>query len=924
MPEIRRNTRLHVFFILNVLLLALALSPAAGAATTTPVSLALDGSYGNDLSYWPAISADGRYVVFQSYASNLVPNDTNGAPDIFVRDLVTGETTRVSVASDGSQSNEPTNASWPWSSISGDGRYVAFSSEATNLVDNDTNGQPDIFVHDRQTGKTIRVSVASDGTQADENSMFPKLSADGRYVAFQSYACSLVATPLPSCPKGDIKIMISQVYVRDLQTGTTVLVSTGLDGTPGNSSSVYPSISADGRYVAFSSLATNLVANDTNEQAGLINSGRDVFVHDLQTGETTRVSVSSSGIQGNSWSDYPSISGDGNVIAFVSAATNFTQVPSGVSEIFVHNRATGTTVLASKNSSGDPANDTCWNVSISGSGRYVAFDTLATNLGSAFGFNVFLHDLETGRTTVVSQTSDGQPATGWSFLPRSPAAISAEGNRIVFRSDSTNFGGNDTNGTADVFVRDTGDPVIQAVPAEVFFGSVNVSAVSQPRTLTLANTGSSDLVISRLSLTGDNTTSFAMQNDACSGQKLVPGANCTVQLFFEPESPGSKSGAVEVSSNAASNSMLLVPLTGTGVREGIPDISVSPRWLLFNRVEAGSNSSLQTITVSNKGTALLTVDSVALQGDDTEQFGIQNDSCTGQTIPAGSQCTVQIVFLPTSVNSKTAELAVASNDPDSPNISVFLRGNANNAGGNASLDVTAAVIHSTINELVISDSSAELPGQISPQVIVSFRASSVDSDVNVSLRYATLPANPVFYKVMQSGLRTLYPNNQCSGVSNVVLNGKNFSFKIRDNSECDSDPAVGVIYDPVVVAGDPSESGGGAAAPGNQGKEGCFIATAAYGSYLEPEVMALRKFRDRYLLTNRAGRLFVRLYYAYSPPVAAAIAKSEVLRFSVRGALTPVVYALKYPGLFAAFLFPSFLLFIALIRKYRPLMHRRQ
>jgi len=169
------------------------LSPTAGA--TTRVSVASDGGQGNGDSRYSSISADGRYVAFRSWASNLVGGDTNSEQDIFVHDRQTGQTTRVSVASDGGQGNY--DSQYP--SISADGRYVAFDSWASNLVGGDTNGGPDVFVHDRQTGQTARVSVASDGGQGNDGSYWPSISADGRYVAFYSWASNLVGGDTNGC-----------------------------------------------------------------------------------------------------------------------------------------------------------------------------------------------------------------------------------------------------------------------------------------------------------------------------------------------------------------------------------------------------------------------------------------------------------------------------------------------------------------------------------------------------------------------------------------------------------------------------------------------------------------------------------------------------------------------------------------------------
>lgn len=286
---------------------------------TTRVSVASDGTEGNSASWISGISANGRFVVFRSASSNLVIEDTNDVYDIFVHNLHTGETTRVSVASDGSQSD---GHSWT-PGISADGRYIAFDSSAANLVLGDTNEAIDVFVHDRQTGQTTRISVSSDGEQGNGNSHAPSISGDGVYIAFGSYASNLVA--------GDTNDEYD-VFVHNQLTGETSRVSVSSGGLQGNAISGSPSISSDGRYVVFASSASNLVPDDDN-------GNQDVFVHDLHTGETMLLSSASDGTLGNGDSGTPSISADGLYISFYSDANNL--VPSdlnGSSDIFVHNR----------------------------------------------------------------------------------------------------------------------------------------------------------------------------------------------------------------------------------------------------------------------------------------------------------------------------------------------------------------------------------------------------------------------------------------------------------------------------------------------------------------------------------------------------------------------------------------------------------
>jgi Tol biopolymer transport system component len=284
---------------------------------TTAVSVDSTGALANADSSRGAISADGRYVAFESNATNLVAGDTNATSDVFVHDRQTGQTSRVSVDSAGVQANM--NSEMP--SISADGRYVAFSSRAWNLVPGDTNGAYDIFRHDRQTGATIRVSVDGSGFERPGDSYFPMLSGDGSRVAFISGA-QLVPE--------DTDFM-EDVYVRDLTAGWTVAANVTSSGTLNTADAKLGGISADGRFVSFAT-STLIAPGDTNFS-------RDVFVHDLSTGQSTSVSVDSNGVQGDKSSYGGEISADGRFVAFYSIATNL--VPgdtNATSDVFLRDR----------------------------------------------------------------------------------------------------------------------------------------------------------------------------------------------------------------------------------------------------------------------------------------------------------------------------------------------------------------------------------------------------------------------------------------------------------------------------------------------------------------------------------------------------------------------------------------------------------
>jgi hypothetical protein len=310
------------------------------AGTTVLVSKSTGGLQGNAGSRFSTISANGQFVSFFSNASNLDKNDLNGATDVFVRDLGTGTTTLVSVTPSGVSGNGPSTEAY----ISGDGRFVGFVSLASDLVGNDTNGSRDIFVRDLVAGATERVSVGPSLAQANAHSYYPWLSSDGNIVAFYSLATNLVS--------GDTNL-VADVFVHDRQLDMTELVSVGLGGTPAIGESLYPSLSANGRFVAFGSVATNLVTNVTSG-AG------DIFVRDRHSGTTELVSQGAGGAQANAAIQlWPAISPDGRFVTIHRGASNLVQGDTnGVWDSFQRDRALVATrycTPANSNSTGQAA-----------------------------------------------------------------------------------------------------------------------------------------------------------------------------------------------------------------------------------------------------------------------------------------------------------------------------------------------------------------------------------------------------------------------------------------------------------------------------------------------------------------------------------------------------------------------------------------
>ena len=451
-----------------------------GALATPAIALSLPGIEEFSL---PSISADGRYVAFSWHATNLVPDDTNDSVDVFVRDLDTGITELVSVAPDGTPGNDFSVLT----SMSSDGRFVAFYSAASNLVPDDTNNAIDIFVRDRQTGITELVSVATDGSLANGGSVWPSISDDGRYVAFSSSATNLVPniTNVASHPE-EIK-----TFVRDRQTGITELVSVSSDGTPANNTTGFwywqVSISADGRYVSFVSAADNLVPNDNDNS-------KDIFVRDLQQGTTELVSIIANDSSDDYWGylSIPSLSADGRYVAFDAYDSRLLAPLPDIEDYidqdnfgtfladlqayydsfdintFIRDRQTGSTELVSVKIDGADGNNKnsrySKQPSISADGRYVAFTSEASNLVTGDTNNssdIFVRDLQTGITELVSVGIDGSPGNPSSFDPSFSSfnpSINADGRYIVFSSVANNLIPNNSFlDNLELFVRDRGN-----------------------------------------------------------------------------------------------------------------------------------------------------------------------------------------------------------------------------------------------------------------------------------------------------------------------------------------------------------------------------------------------------------------------------------------------------------------------------------
>jgi Tol biopolymer transport system component len=425
----------------------------------------VDGGFAGDRSAQvPSISADGNLVAFTSDSDNLSAADVKGggAYDIFVRDIANGTTILASRVSGGGAGADGTS---DYPALAANGGFVAFESGADNLSTDDDDNFTNIFVHNLATGATTLVSRGTGGVAANGTSNRPSISADGRFVAFQSTASSL---------PGSNAVGLHDVFVRDLQTNTTILVSQA-DGTgpggDGNDDSYAPSISADGRYVAFDSVADNLSTEDDDTRS-------DIYVRDLQQNTTTlvsRQSTAAGGAGGNGDSYLPAISADGRHVAFESTANNLSADDNDAYfNDFERDLDTGTTTLISRQSAsaggaGGDANVEEAIPAISADGRFVAFTSPADNLSTEDDNtykNTFVRDVQAQTTTLVSRQSaaDGGAAADddSSYYP----AITPDGRYVAFASGADNLSTLDTPHTEDIFVRDVLGPPVTINPPD--------------------------------------------------------------------------------------------------------------------------------------------------------------------------------------------------------------------------------------------------------------------------------------------------------------------------------------------------------------------------------------------------------------------------------------------------------------------------
>jgi Calx-beta domain/WD40-like Beta Propeller Repeat len=724
-----------------------------GVTTLISVNLASTGG-GNGDSQNPAISADGRYVAFESRANNLVAIDSNTFTDVFVHDTQTGITTLVSVNSAGMGSGNQESIK---PTISANGGMVVFQSFASNLSTIDTNNRLDVFARDIQTGTmhlvSCNVGCTASGNNDSLTANVPKdkapranISNDGRIVVFESRATNLVTIPM--APNG-----FTEVFARDLQTGTTTLLSVNMQGTMSVGGEV-PVISGDGRFAVFQSSAPDITPNDSG-------SGLDLFRRDLQTGTTTMVTatITNTGSNGPSnFGYFPIISTDGRYITFQSNAKGY--VANDLNDhydAFRRDMQTNTTVLISGTTGGGTgvANDALGAV-MSSDGRYVAFICFGTDFVSIPDTNnrgdVCLRDVNAGTTTLLSANIAGTAASN---LGGDYPVISADGRFTFFESSSTDMVLNTITGISIFGVANQGR-------AQFNLNGLSVSETESTATFGITRTDTSGALTVQYATSNGSATPGADYSAAVGSVTFADGEstkNIVIQLKDDTIDEFNETVLLTLSdfnatgASAGSLSATILTLTDD---DPPPSISINDATV----VEGNSGFSVRSFTltlsaVSGKpitvnlttsaGTATETSDYGSLNGPATIPAGVTSQEIffqvVGDTAHEDDETFTVSLSNPSNVtiDRGTATITIQNDDPI-PGISIF--------------DVTLAETNSGTRSFFFT---VRLSNTSSKQISVQF--STADSSAHAGTDYDGI-----------SGTLTFTPGSTLRFVT-VVVNG---------------------------------------------------------------------------------------------------------------------------------------------------------
>lgn len=632
-----------------------------------------------------AISGDGNWVAYSSRADFLVAGDENTTDDIFVSNRSSGITERVSIANNGDEATFPSY----YPAISGDGRFVAFQSQGTFGDENDTNGQVDVFVHDRDNNTTQRVSISTTGEQAATAVQFPDISGDGRYVVFDTSDTHLVANDDNICEGtgqtgGTFYFPCSDVFIHDTQTGTTQRVSVNADGAQANGVSTTASISANGRFVTFQSSATNLVSGDTNDAI-------DIFVKDMLTGRVERVSVTSNGGQADDGNYNPQISADGRVVTFESRATNLDPADTNDTlDIYVHDRISGTTRIVSVCACGICANGASKMPAINGDGSIIAYESESSNLLVGLGDtnqapDVFYHEWE-----IPAGDEDAIPDAG---------EFGINGDDIVYDGNSDAVADASQSHVVSVHNHDGQYYFTFAGPDGKVFEQF--AAIDNPS----PDTAPADMVfpwgLFEFELTGPafgeeftvdirvpegiTPTHFFMwsatvDEGSAHWYEFVDDGVTSAEFNGNVITLHLKNGA-RGDDDLTTNDNTFTLRGGPAVYVGTdPDISVMPMAIDFGNVTSGTTTDAQIVTITNSGNGDLQISDIQITGNDAIRFNLllnEGDTPCGAAstiLNALASCTVGVTMTPFGDLQHSAALDISSADPDEALVSVSLTG----------------------------------------------------------------------------------------------------------------------------------------------------------------------------------------------------------------------------------------------------------
>jgi pimeloyl-ACP methyl ester carboxylesterase len=573
-----------------------------------------------------ATSSDGRYIVFATSAPSLT-GSTNGTSQVFVRDLKMNTTAPVSAASNGDIAN---NASYP-GGISADGRFAVFTSYGDNLP-KPTSGDEGLYLRDLTQGTTVREDLASDGTAANGTAEGqPCISRDGRFIVFGSNATNLVSGTSGA----------TELYEKDRETGNIALVSVAVDGTPANATVYDCAVSADGRFVVFTSASTNLVSANTN---GL----NQVFMRDTLNGTTSLISVSDSGTPANlavdSNNTAPSVSNDGRYVVFGSNATNL--VPQALDgnqdHLFQRDTIAGHTSQIDVDSVGTPlgGGSDYTEASQSADGRFVAFIGLEQTL---------VRDMVARKTQVISVANDGTPGNATTYNCCSPAEVIPGGTSVAFASTATNLVANDSNGVQDVFIAQNpflGSPYLQSLTlsADTVIGGTDVTAT---------------VTLSAAAPAGGATVAVTTNNSTVAQVPaivVVPSGGTSAQIDIPTTAVSAETPlTLTASYNGGASAAVLTAEPGA-------IMSVDPPASDFGYQAVGTGSSPEPITITNSGTATLTLNSVQLATGTS--FSLSQNTC-GSSVASGSSCSVSVAFKPAASGPASDVLQISYGSPAS-------------------------------------------------------------------------------------------------------------------------------------------------------------------------------------------------------------------------------------------------------------------